>query len=43
MPKETVMLSELEIQILGAFIQHLYLTDNEMASILRTLADKLER
>ena len=43
MPDETVYISPLEVQILKAFFNDLYLTSKEMAAILRTLADKLEK
>jgi len=44
MPKygAEIYLDELEIKIMCAFVSHLYLTDSEMADILRDLADKLD-
>jgi len=42
-PGEEVYITELECTILSAFINHLYLTDSEMADILRTLANKLDK
>lgn len=43
MPENKVYITELETAILRQFFGHLYLTGSEMAKILRTLADKLER
>lgn len=38
-----VVLTDLEMDILRAFFNHVYLTDTEMAAVLKKLAHKLER
>jgi len=43
MPEFKVYITELETKILRAFFSHLYLTNKEMANILRRLATKLEQ
>ncbi len=43
MPEFKVYITELEAAILRVFFEHLYMTDSEMASTLRTLAEKLEK
>lgn len=38
-----VYLTALEVQIMCAFVNHLYMTDKEMANELRNLAKKLDQ
>lgn len=43
MPKETVALTELELQILGIFVQKKIMVDKEIADVLERLVEKLRK
>lgn len=43
MPKETVCLTEIEVELLATFIRRKILSDTAIADILADLADKLNQ